>query len=244
MSTRAARLGLLCAADLAISRRGRAANPLNSIEELARPSVTTKPEKAHDDTTVVPVVGGNGDNAIPAFATASSSIRGTARPPAQRDVRRYFIQLESTRDERASASVRRSEHGPPRLPPAVFAASYAGGAGGRRRSLRRRSLENARNQIRIGGGWRLSSGTAFVLRADIAWLPDASPVGGYVVAGELFSSVGAPALFSRRGCPVRLGQRSAWLQRRFSRIIGSNESLSRNLGRCRPRAQLRLPGRG
>ena len=37
----------------------------------------------------------------------------------------------------------------------------------------------------IGGGLRLMSG-AFVLRGDIAWSPDATPIGGYVVAGEIF----------------------------------------------------------
>jgi hypothetical protein len=37
-----------------------------------------------------------------------------------------------------------------------------------------------------GGGLRLKSGTAFVLRGDIAWSPDATPVGGYLVAGETF----------------------------------------------------------
>ncbi len=30
------------------------------------------------------------------------------------------------------------------------------------------------------------SGTAFVLRGDIAWSPDATPIGGYVAAGEIF----------------------------------------------------------
>jgi hypothetical protein len=38
----------------------------------------------------------------------------------------------------------------------------------------------------LGGGLRLMSGTAFVLRADVAWSPDATPVGAYVVAGESF----------------------------------------------------------
>jgi len=38
----------------------------------------------------------------------------------------------------------------------------------------------------VGGGLRLMSGTAFVLRADVAWSPDATPIGGYVVAGECF----------------------------------------------------------
>jgi outer membrane protein assembly factor BamA len=37
-----------------------------------------------------------------------------------------------------------------------------------------------------GGGLRLQSGSAFVLRADVAWSPDASPVGGYFSAGQLF----------------------------------------------------------
>jgi outer membrane protein assembly factor BamA len=38
----------------------------------------------------------------------------------------------------------------------------------------------------VGGGLRLMSGTAFVLRGDIAWSPDATPIGGYVAAGEIF----------------------------------------------------------
>jgi outer membrane protein assembly factor BamA len=37
-----------------------------------------------------------------------------------------------------------------------------------------------------GGGVRLTSGTAFVLRADLAWSPDAMPIGAYVTAGEMF----------------------------------------------------------
>jgi outer membrane protein assembly factor BamA len=37
-----------------------------------------------------------------------------------------------------------------------------------------------------GGGLRLQSGSAFVLRADIAWSPDASPIGGYFSAGQMF----------------------------------------------------------
>ncbi len=38
----------------------------------------------------------------------------------------------------------------------------------------------------IGVGARLTSGSAFVLRADVAWSPDAAPVGVYVSAGEMF----------------------------------------------------------
>ncbi len=38
----------------------------------------------------------------------------------------------------------------------------------------------------VGGGVRLTSGTAFVLRADLAWSPDAMPIGAYVTAGEMF----------------------------------------------------------
>jgi hypothetical protein len=37
-----------------------------------------------------------------------------------------------------------------------------------------------------GGGLRLQSGEAFVLRADIAWSPDARPVSAYFAAGQLF----------------------------------------------------------
>ena len=37
-----------------------------------------------------------------------------------------------------------------------------------------------------GGGLRLQSGSAFVLRADVAWSPDANPVGAYFAAGEAF----------------------------------------------------------
>jgi len=38
----------------------------------------------------------------------------------------------------------------------------------------------------VGGGLRLQEGTTFVLRADIAWSPDARPIGGYFAAGEIF----------------------------------------------------------
>jgi outer membrane translocation and assembly module TamA len=38
----------------------------------------------------------------------------------------------------------------------------------------------------VGGGLRLQSGSAFVLRADVAYSPDANPVGGYVAAGQMF----------------------------------------------------------
>ena len=38
----------------------------------------------------------------------------------------------------------------------------------------------------IGGGLRLRQGQAFVVRADVAWSPDARPVGAYVVADEIF----------------------------------------------------------
>jgi hypothetical protein len=38
----------------------------------------------------------------------------------------------------------------------------------------------------VGGGLRLQSGSAFVIRLDVAWSRDASPVGGYVAAGQMF----------------------------------------------------------
>ncbi len=38
----------------------------------------------------------------------------------------------------------------------------------------------------VGGGLRLSSGTAFVIRGDIAWSPDATPIGAYITGGEMF----------------------------------------------------------
>lgn len=38
----------------------------------------------------------------------------------------------------------------------------------------------------VGGGLRLQSGSAFVIRADVAWSPDATPVGGYFSAGQMF----------------------------------------------------------
>ncbi len=37
-----------------------------------------------------------------------------------------------------------------------------------------------------GGGLRLRSGETFVLRADVAWSPDARPVGAYFAAGQTF----------------------------------------------------------
>jgi outer membrane protein assembly factor BamA len=38
----------------------------------------------------------------------------------------------------------------------------------------------------VGGGLRLQSGRSFVLRADVAWSPDALPVGAYFGAGQMF----------------------------------------------------------
>ena len=37
-----------------------------------------------------------------------------------------------------------------------------------------------------GGGVRVQSETSFVMRADVAWAPDATPVGAYVAAGQMF----------------------------------------------------------
>lgn len=37
-----------------------------------------------------------------------------------------------------------------------------------------------------GLGARLQQGTAFVVRGDIAWSPDAQPIGGYFAAGQVF----------------------------------------------------------
>lgn len=38
----------------------------------------------------------------------------------------------------------------------------------------------------IGGGLRFQQGNAFVVRGDIAWSPDARPIGGYFTAGQIF----------------------------------------------------------
>lgn len=38
----------------------------------------------------------------------------------------------------------------------------------------------------VGGGLRLMQGTTFVVRGDIAWSPDARPIGAYVTAGHMF----------------------------------------------------------
>jgi outer membrane protein assembly factor BamA len=38
----------------------------------------------------------------------------------------------------------------------------------------------------LGGGVRVQSGSSFVIRADLAWSPDASPVSGYFSAGQAF----------------------------------------------------------
>ena len=37
-----------------------------------------------------------------------------------------------------------------------------------------------------GAGLRLQSGETFVLRADVAWSPDATPIGAYFAAGQTF----------------------------------------------------------
>ncbi|HVU03268.1 MAG TPA: BamA/TamA family outer membrane protein [Polyangiaceae bacterium] len=41
-------------------------------------------------------------------------------------------------------------------------------------------------KLGLGGGLRLVAGTSFVLRGDVAWSPDARPMGGYVAAGQAF----------------------------------------------------------
>ncbi len=38
----------------------------------------------------------------------------------------------------------------------------------------------------LGGGLRLQEGQTFIVRGDIAWSPDARPVGAYFAAGEVF----------------------------------------------------------
>jgi len=38
----------------------------------------------------------------------------------------------------------------------------------------------------VGGGVRVQKGSTFVLRIDLAWSPDARPLGGYLLAGHLF----------------------------------------------------------
>ncbi len=38
----------------------------------------------------------------------------------------------------------------------------------------------------IGGGIRLQQGKTFVVRADVAWSPDARPVGAYLIANQVF----------------------------------------------------------
>ncbi|HET6339800.1 MAG TPA: BamA/TamA family outer membrane protein [Polyangiales bacterium] len=41
-------------------------------------------------------------------------------------------------------------------------------------------------KLGLGGGLRLQQGTAFVVRGDLAWSPDARPIGAYVTAGQIF----------------------------------------------------------
>jgi surface antigen Omp85-like protein len=38
----------------------------------------------------------------------------------------------------------------------------------------------------VGGGLRIQKGEAFVVRADLAWSPDARPIGAYFTAGQIF----------------------------------------------------------
>jgi Omp85 superfamily domain len=41
-------------------------------------------------------------------------------------------------------------------------------------------------KLGLGGGLRLQEGKTFVVRGDLAWSPDARPIGAYVSAGEIF----------------------------------------------------------
>ena len=38
----------------------------------------------------------------------------------------------------------------------------------------------------LGGGLRLQQGKTFVIRVDVAWSPDARPIGAYLTAGHAF----------------------------------------------------------
>ncbi|HMI87014.1 MAG TPA: BamA/TamA family outer membrane protein [Polyangiaceae bacterium] len=38
----------------------------------------------------------------------------------------------------------------------------------------------------VGGGLRFQQGSAFVVRADVAWSPDATPIAAYFTAGQIF----------------------------------------------------------
>jgi hypothetical protein len=38
----------------------------------------------------------------------------------------------------------------------------------------------------LGGGLRLQEGKTFMVRADVAWSPDATPIGAYFAAGQIF----------------------------------------------------------
>ena len=38
----------------------------------------------------------------------------------------------------------------------------------------------------VGGGVRLQQGKTFVIRVDVAWSPDARPLGAYLTAGQAF----------------------------------------------------------
>ena len=51
-----------------------------------------------------------------------------------------------------------------------------------------------------GGGLRLQQGRAFLVRADVAWSPDARPVGGYLLADHIFEAARA----SESGIIIRM----------------------------------------
>ncbi|HWP09715.1 MAG TPA: BamA/TamA family outer membrane protein [Polyangiaceae bacterium] len=41
-------------------------------------------------------------------------------------------------------------------------------------------------KVGLGLGARVTAGESFVLRADVAWSPDANPIGAYLLAGQMF----------------------------------------------------------
>jgi hypothetical protein len=41
-------------------------------------------------------------------------------------------------------------------------------------------------KVGLGGGLRLQQGRTMLLRFDVAWSPDADPVGAYFSAGQIF----------------------------------------------------------
>ena len=131
------------------------------------------------DVALVPIVGGDTDIGLGAGASGAKGVRGI---PKNRyyGKRKAFGNIEA-RGRLVTFRVRDSDY---QLGLAGF---FDGGRVWADLSSAP-ELDGRGLGLKYGAGGRirLQKGTTFVLRIDLAWSPDARPLGGYFLAGHIF----------------------------------------------------------